>query len=77
MMALNSKWKGGDVESLMFMLDSFAILAVVFFSVRNDSLRRGIPETGLFATREELDGPRKTWRERMAGERTAGERTGR
>ena len=51
----------------MFMIDAFALVALVFFSVRNDVLREGAKQVGIFAYRDpeepqEPGGPRKARR---------------
>ncbi len=50
---LLAAWWGGAVESLMFLIDTFAIVYLVVFSLKNDKLRDGARQLGFFRLREE------------------------
>ena len=46
------------MESLLFIIDACAIAVIVFFSLKNDTLRPGMPQIGLFrATEDVLEPP--------------------
>lgn len=55
------------MESLLFIIDACAIVAVVFFSLKNDLRPPGTPQVGLFRYDEEpvaRSRAKPRWRER-------------